>query len=1752
MAQKPTSPPHFKNGFLDKNKNLLQKKIQGSALLRSRFNQKYFLIIQFENLPDLNARQELASHGIKLFDYLPANAFLAELSDSSQIKDLKSLHVTGAYSLPTNLKIENRILQNASQSQSDVNAIAVNFFGSIDRSQVVETLQHLGARMVKTKIQPHQTIFINGSTDVLQKIAALPFVSFVATQSLLDVPLNNNNRGIHAVDALSASTGRNLWGKGVVLGIGDNADPSSHIDFTGRLIQRNPTTLSAHGTHTAGTMAGGGILNPRYKGMAPKATILPQYFSDIIANTALYCSDNNMVLTNNSYYTGADFCPGDGQYDALSSYADYQLDSITFLLHVFAAGNDGSRTCSPYPLSFATIKSGFQCAKNILTVGAMSNVTYSNWVNTSKGPVSDGRLKPEIVTSGQGITSTIPFNNYGSMSGTSMAAPTATGILALLYERYRQLHGGSNPPGALIKSIVCNSADDLGNTGPDFTYGFGMLNARTSVETMEKNQYFSGSVSNSATNTHTISGIPAGTRQLKVMLYWPDAPAAPFAPTSLVNNLDLTVTAPDATIHRPLILDPSPTAFNNLAVEGTDNTNNIEQVVINNPPAGNFTISVTGASVPSISQNYFVAYEIIDPAITVEYPFGSETLNPGNVENIRWSAYDNSNNSFTIEYSTDNGSTWTLIDNNVGAANRSFAWTVPAVVTNAALIRVTRNGGGASDVSDQNFIILGQPTITVSNPCPGYAQIDWPAIPSATQYEIMLLKGDSMQTVTTTSSTSFILPGLSNDSSYYISVRAINNTYAGLRSSAQFIIPNSGACTSAYFDNDFTCDSLIMPVNGRQFTSSQLGTNQIKVQISNKGNVISSGTFNVSYQVNGGPTVIETSSDIIPAHGGENYTFSLANSYDFSAPGIYDIKVWVDYPGDPRSVNDTLHAIVKNLRNDPLVLNSTFFEGFESATQQTLVTNTLGFEGLDRFDFSTNNSNGRARTFVNTGFARTGNRCTTLDQKQNLGTFSVDSLVGTFNLSNYSSTDHIWLNFYYKNHGIDFATTENKAWIRGNDQAAWIPVDTFSIDPFEFDIYQPSKNIDISGILSSAVPAQTISSSFQIKFTEQGKTSANSVVPDGNLDDGYSFDDIVLTKSDNDVATLSLLQPNVSAICGLSNAETVTVQVKNYMSVTLTNVPVTYAINSDTVTELVPSLLPNETVNYSFSQKADLSPYQHYTIRAWVNNPGDTYHKNDTLQSIDFQTTPVISSFPYLEGFENTNGYWYTQGINDDWTWGTPAKQIIKNAANGSKAWVTNLSGNYSNNQLSYLYSPCFDLTSLNKPVFSFSHIFQTEDNCDCDYHWVEYSTNDSLWIKLGNTTSGTNWYDNAARQRWQLSDTLWHVSSIDIPVKAPKVRFRIVMSSDPASNYEGVGVDDIHVFDKAPIYDSTNISNGISQNINGNSWIHFDVAGKRIASINPNGQDLGNTTLKLFIDKYAVRDTTNQYYLERNIVIQPTQPPTASVSIRLYFLDNEAMDLINAVGCTSCTSIHDAYQAGVTQYSSSTLAEEDSTLRNNLSGEYRFFVPQKDVHVIPYDNGYYAEFSVSKFSEFWINGGGPNQLLPIAAFLQSFTATRVDSSALLQWTTASEKNIKEFVVQKRVDGTEFADIGTISSIGNTDTPRNYQYTDRNLQNGNNYYRLRIVYSDGHYIYSPVRVILFDVDGFIVSIFPNPVRDNLFINTSVNCTQIELFDAPGKRLQSLNVSGFQNILPMRNLAKGVYFVIIRTEMGKRIQKVVVN
>ncbi|MBS1606371.1 MAG: T9SS type A sorting domain-containing protein, partial [Bacteroidetes bacterium] len=1087
---------------------------------------------------------------------------------------------------------------------------------------------------------------------------------------------------------------------------------------------------------------------------------------------------------------------------------------------------------------------------------------------------------------------------------------------------------------------------------------------------------------------------------------------------------------------------------------------------------------------------------------------------------------------------------------------RDLPWTVPSGATTQGLIRVTRNGAGYSGVSTYPFTILAAPGISVTNPCKGYAQLDWAAISDADSSEIMQLKGSAMQKIGATTNNSYLVTGLNPDSTSWFAVRSVKSGTPGRRSFAVSIQPSGGACTLPATDNDYTVDSIIGLSSGRMYTSSQLGSGvPIQIHLQNLGSVATSGPISLSYSINGGTPVTETPGISLAAHSGTNYTFT--NTADLSAVGAYTIRIWTHYGGDPNPANDTITTVVKQLANAPIILNTSYTEDFESADTATYVNPTTGFSGLDRCDFIPSNANGRARTVVNTGFANSGSKCVTLDQAHYATQTTVDNLITTFNLSGYSISDQLWLDFFYNNHGNDSARTSNKVWIRGSDQDPWIAVYTLDTSQTNIGVYQPSSHLDITAALKGA--SQAVTSSFQIKFGEEGYTSANNVVVDpGSPDEGYSFDDIKLSRSTTDVGITALVSPDPSTTCSLSSSQPISFKVKNYGSTTATNIPVTFSINGTTVTETIPSINGKDSVTYTFAQQVNMSGYGYYTITGWVRMTGDSYSANDTLTPLTIHTSPTITSYPYLEGFESSDGNWYTAGVNSSWQWGTPAKTIISKAANGTKCWVTNLSGNYNDNELSYLYSPCFDLTGLTQPVFSFSHIFQTEDACDCDMHWVEYSTDGINWNKLGSVGGGTGWYDSVAAQTWRMSNTKWHVSSYDVPVKAPSVKFRIVMKSDMYTNYEGVAIDDVHVFDKASVYSGADITSGLSQTVSGNGWVNFDIGGHRVASINPNGQNLGLTNVKVYIhtgNTSTVRNDNVQYYLDRNLVIQPATPPAAPVSVRFYFLDTEADTLMKATGCPACTTISDPYQSGVTQYSSPTISEEDGVLGgSDPSGTYTFHLPHQDVSIIPYDNGYYAEYQVSGFSEFWINNGGPTGNKPLPLTLLSFSAVRSGVNGLLQWTTANDRSMSRFIIQKSGDGNSFTDLDSVpANLSDTSvSTHSYRYTDTHLLPGTNYYRLRMKDIDGHSAWSPVRTL--EASGLAsITVYPNPVEDGTInVSSTVTIRQLRLTDVSGKVLIRKTVRGYQQALPVGTISRGIYLLAVDTETGTTVQKVFIK
>ena len=1705
----------------------------------SLYNNQYFVLLQFSKIPTSNEKASIAKAGVFLENYIPNNSFYAAINENLNIENLKSYNVSSVNSVPSFYKIDKTVDDFVfNNDKSNQSLFAINLFKSISKEKATIILKNIGALLATSKFETENTVFIQANKNIVQAIAALPFVISISKQSTEAHTLNYENTGAHSISAVQSVTGRNLQGKNITLGSGDNSDISSHIDFANRAIVRIAAPAANHGTHTAGTVAGAGIKNPLHKGVAPKSMFVNNYFGDIITETPTYVNDYNLVATNNSYYISEAGCVGSSAYIISSNFIDNQMNIFKDVLHVFAAGNDGNLSCSGYPSGFSTIKSGGQTAKNVLTVGNLNIANYSIYINSSKGPVNDGRLKPEIVANGTNVISTFPFNNYSAASGTSMAAPVVTGAAGLLVERYRQLNSGTNPKAALVKAVLCNTAEDLGNSGPDFTFGFGMLNVRKAIEAIETNKYF---LNNS--NSSTPITLPAGVRRLKVMLYWSDAAATVGAASTLVNDLDLTVTGTGG-LHLPLVLNSTTTGVNNVAVQGADHTNNIEQIVIDNPAAGSYNLNVNLFSVPMGPQEYVVTYQLEMNGVTVEYPFGGETLVPGETETIIWSANGDETSSYTVDFSDNNGSSWSTIASNISATARSLNWIVPITATNNGLIRVTKNTSGNLDVSDSKFSILGVPTPSISVPCEGFVNLNWPGIASATSYDILQLKADSMTIVGITTTTNFLVDRLNAATKYWFAVRANYGSTNGRRSVAQEILPASGTCTLFNFDNNFKAVSIDAPVSGRKFTSTALmAVEQIKFTIKNLDDVASTGNYDLYYKINANPTIMETSTIVVPAQGSSQYTFTTAA--DFSAVGIYNIKAWVKRTGDTQLADDTTYVNIKQLENAVLTLPIT--DGFETTTTTDYTKNTIGIDGDDRVDFKTNSARGRARTFVNTGFAASGTKAITLDQAP-IGALVTDSLLMTFNAINYNANNQLRLDFDYKNHG-QANNPNNKVWIRGSDTNPWILAYDLYANQAELGLWKKAF-INVNNVLDTVVPAQPITSSFQIKLGQQGNTSANIAIAQQDIDDGYTFDNVKFSEALNDIELSAVLAPTSG--CGALGSQLLQIKVKNYGATFATSVPVNYRVNGGAiVSEVIPNLAAGAFTNFTFTTPITFTNNTNYNIDVWVKAASDNFRINDSLLQYNIHTSPVITSFPYLEGFETNDGNFYSAGKNNSWQLGTPTKTVISKAANGGKAWVTNLTSNYNNLEQSYLYTPCFNLSTLTAPVLSFSHIYKTEQ--DYDYNWVEYSADGGkTWLKLGVQSIGTNWY-NDAKNLWNISNIKWHVASYNIPTNAANVKFRFAFTADEGVTDEGVGIDDLHIFDKNAIYIGTNTT-AVPVAISGTSWIDLKAAnGEKIASINPQGNNLGTTNAAVYTNTAAVRFTlppNNQYYLDRNIVITPTTAPTSPVLVRYYFTDAENNALINANGCGVCSKIISAYDAGVTKYSG-TIAEENGNFEDNITGIKQFILPE-NVLIVPYDKGYYAEFAVNSFSEFWINSGGVNANQPLPINILSFIATKQNKQVKLDWQTLDEKDNTKFIIERSADGRTFTSIGSLFS-NNIIGVNNYSFNDIQPLSTTNFYKIKLVDINGKVSFTETRKINFDKSGLDITIYPNPVQDG-FVKflTGENIEKAVLYDIAGKVITTFILQGRNNKLNVQWLAKGIYQLQVFTKNGSSTQKIIVE
>jgi len=251
--------------------------------------------------------------------------------------------------------------------------------------------------------------------------------------------------------------------------------------------------------------------------------------------------------------------------------------------------------------------------------------------------------------------------------------------------------------------------------------------------------------------------------------------------------------------------------------------------------------------------------------------------------------------------------------------------------------------------------------------------------------------------------------------------------------------------------------------------------------------------------------------------------------------------------------------------------------------------------------------------------------------------------------------------------------------------------------------------------------------------------------------EGVAIDNVRISESPQyDLAISQVKYPYDS--CGLGNNEKFIFSVTNNGLQTIQNFNVKISTdNGQTfITETINQPIAfQQTVQCTTATNFNLSNYGLYNAIIILDLPNDENKLNDTIRK-KIMNFPIINSFPYLEDFEIDNGYWYSTGTNSSWQWGMPVDTVLTSAGSGNKCWATNLTGYHNLAEESYVYSPCFIIDSLQKPLFkSLVWYEQTYPT----YTQLQYKIGHSIWDVLGSVNS-PNWYNSG--YSWINSSNGW------------------------------------------------------------------------------------------------------------------------------------------------------------------------------------------------------------------------------------------------------------------------------------------------------------------------------------------------------------------------------------------------------------
>ena len=564
-----------------------------------------------------------------------------------------------------------------------------------------------------------------------------------------------------------------IKGDSITISVKERAFDTTDIDLQGRIFSSGAqaSTQTSHAALMATIVAGAGNSSPFAKGVATGSWVSSADFANLFPEADSFYRRNGISIQNHSYGTVVENFYGN---EAVAY--DQNMQNNATLLHVFSAGNSGTTTPATGTYAgiagMANLTGNFKQSKNSLSVAALDSSGHP-MAGASKGPAYDGRVKPELAAYGE--------------DGSSGAAALVSGAAALVQEAFQNLTGRL-PNSDLVKSVLVNSAEDVGAAGIDYQTGYGSLNAYNAVTTVVQSRFWQDSVANAGVKTFSLT-VPANVAKLKITLAWTDPASQPNATKALVNDLDLVLRhTATGTVREPWVLSavPNKDSLLQAPLRKKDTLNNIEQISVDLPTGGNYQVEVKGSKLVTMQQAFAVSYQFdTSGGFRWTYPLEGEVLLPAQTGIVRWNTTAFGTADLQLSFDRMN---WTPVEAAVPLSSQQYRWHVPDT-TAVAFLRM--NVGGNYFVTD-SFVISPQLQLNVGFVCSDSFQLNWEKLP-VQKYRLYRLGEKYMEPFLTVGDTAVVFSKTQHPYSYY-SVAPVMGAKEGLRSHTIRVDASGAGC----------------------------------------------------------------------------------------------------------------------------------------------------------------------------------------------------------------------------------------------------------------------------------------------------------------------------------------------------------------------------------------------------------------------------------------------------------------------------------------------------------------------------------------------------------------------------------------------------------------------------------------------------------------------------------------------------------------------------------------------------------------------------------------------------------------------------------------------------------------------------------------------------------------------------------------------------------------------------------------------